>query len=109
MAGTGCEINYSPGNRIQFIVGVADSYISDTIDQSLVELPSDGGTQLIVNVENVIRDTAELWNDGGLAPRELTDRESYGVEYEDGRIVFNFFPNYRENQVIVVRFQFTST
>jgi len=108
MAGTGCEINYSPGNRIQFQVGVADSYISNTIDQSLVELPSDGDTQLIVNVAGVIDDTAELWSDGFLAPRELTDRESYGVEYETDRIVFNFFSNFRQDQVVVVRFQFTS-
>lgn len=103
-----CKKSFKPGNRIQFIVGVADSYISDTIDQSLVELPSDGDTQLIVNVQGVIVDTAELWNDGGIAPRELTDRESYGIEYEDNRIIFNFFPNYRQEQVIVVRFQYTS-
>jgi len=109
MAGTGCEINYSPGNRIQFKVGVADSYISNTIDQSLVELPNDGDTQLIINVSNVIDDTAELWNDGGIAPRDETDIESYGVVYESGRIIFNFFPNYRQDQLIVVRFQYTSS
>lgn len=108
MAGTGCEINYSPGNRIQFQVGVADSYISNTIDQSLVELPSPDDTQLIINIAGVIDDTAELWSDGFLSPRELTDRESYGVEYESDKIVFNFYPAFRQDQIIVARFQFTS-
>ena len=103
-----CEQNYFPGNRIQFQVGVADSYISNKIDQSLVELPLDGDTQLIVNVAGVIDDTGELWNDGGIAPRDLTDIESYGIVYEDDRIIFNFFPNYRQGQLIIVRFQYTS-
>lgn len=101
-----CFPNYSPGNRIQFQVGVANSYISNTIDESLVELPNDGDTQLIVNVEGVIEDTGELWNDGAIAPRDLTDIESYGIVYESNRIIFNFYPNYRQNQVIVVRFQY---
>lgn len=109
MAATGCEINYSPGNRIQFQVGVADSYISNTIDESLVEIPDVGGTQLIVNVANIINDTAELWSDGELKPRDITTfGESYGVTYESGRIIFNYFENFRNEQIIVVRFQYTS-
>ena len=104
-----CFPNYSPGNRIQFQVGVADSYISNKIDVNLVELPSVDDTSFVINVPNIIDDSFELWNDGSLAPRDVTTvPESYGVVYEADKITVNFFPAYRQDQIIVVRFEYTS-
>lgn len=101
-----CFPNYNPGNRIQFQVGVADSYNSETIPESSVEIPNVDDTQLVINIANIIKDTVELWNDGNIAPRELTDRESYGVTYASDKVTINFFPAFRQDQVIVVRFQY---
>lgn len=93
--------------RIQFQVDVADSYISNKIDETLIELPSAGDTSMVINVPNIKDDSLELFNDGGLAPRELTDVESYDVNYEDDKATINFYPSFRSPQTIVIRFEYS--
>ncbi len=104
-----CFPNYHPGNRIQFQVGVADSYISNKIDISKVEIPDANATQMVINVANIIDDTFELWSDGELRQRDITNwGESYGVFYAADKVTVNYFEAFRQDQIIVIRFEYTS-
>jgi hypothetical protein len=92
--------------RLQFQVDVADSYISNKIDENLVTIPTDSDTSMVINVANIEDDSAELYSDGFLLGRELTDRESYDVIYESDKITINFYPAFRSDQLIVIRFNY---
>lgn len=89
--------------RIQFVVGDSGSF-EGSVNQTLITLPIDGGTQLIINLKCIV-DSVEVFLDGSILPREMTDRVSYGVVYNSNNVEVNLFPEFNNDQLYIVKFE----
>lgn len=94
--------------RIQFIVGDPASY-EGSVNQSLIELPVNGGTSMVINLACVSDSVALILASFGELPRSVTDRgKSYGVEYNSGNADINIYPSFVNGELYIVRFDTTT-